>query len=130
MEDARSVVLRFCDLMSQRETGAMLALVAEDVHWAAVGRPDRFAYGGVHGKAEAEQYMPAFLAAFETFRFDVHDVICEGDRVAIDASSHGVMPTGKIYHNEYLMHFAVKDGQIVSIKEFFDQQELLEFVEA
>lgn len=130
MKDARSVVLRFCDLLSRRETGAMLTLVADEVRWSAVGRPDRFAFGGVHGKPEAQQYMPAFLAGFDTFRFVVHEVICEGDRVAIEASSHGVTAAGKTYNNEYLMHFVVRDGLIICVREFFDQQELLEFAAA
>ena len=44
----------------------------------------------------------------------------EGERVAVEAESHGELNNGAIYNNHYHFLFIVRDGKITAIKEYND----------
>jgi ketosteroid isomerase-like protein len=48
------------------------------------------------------------------------NAIAEGDEAAIEYSATGKTRSGAIYANNYLVRFTVKNGQIVSIRPYFD----------
>lgn len=126
-EDNRSLVLRFCKLLSERKLDEMFALHAEEGTWAGVGNPKTFAYGGTRSKKESIAMIGAFLSGFTTFRFDVVSTTAEGNRVAVQATSSGTGPGAKTYANEYLLLFECSGGKIQRIREFFDQLAVLDY---
>jgi ketosteroid isomerase-like protein len=46
--------------------------------------------------------------------------IAQGDKVAVEATSHAKLKNGKVYSNQYHFLFEIRDGQILSIKEYMD----------
>jgi ketosteroid isomerase-like protein len=54
------------------------------------------------------------------YTVDVHNSIGEGDEAAIEYSAKGTTKRGAVYHNNYLVRFTTRNGQIVSIRPYFD----------
>ena len=44
----------------------------------------------------------------------------EGERVALEAESHGTHKSGKKYNNHYHFLFRIRDGKIAEIREYAD----------
>ncbi len=129
-EENRKLVIDFCRLLSERKLDEMFALMAEVSNWSAVGKRETFAYGGPKDKPGSIAMITAFLQHFREFRFEVKSSTGEDDRVAIEASSRGVGPSGKVYENQYLLMFRCAGGKIVDIQEYFDQITVLEYEKA
>lgn len=50
----------------------------------------------------------------------VHDIIAEGDKVAVEAESHMPLKNSKLYNNKYHFKIVVRSGKILEIKEYGD----------
>jgi uncharacterized protein len=127
VESNRDLVLRFCQLLSERQLGPMFELLAEQGTWAGVGNPKTFQYGGTRTKAQSVEKIGGFLAGFTNFAFKVVSTTAEGNRVAVEATSEGTGPGAKTYANEYLLIFECANHQIIKIREFFDQMAVLDY---
>lgn len=53
-------------------------------------------------------------------RFDIADIVEDGDRVAIEYQGHIPLKNGRIYANVYHGKFVVRDGLIVVMREYLD----------
>jgi hypothetical protein len=93
---------------------------AEDFEiWTAGSLP----FSGTSGKAAALEGMRGISAMFPTgIEFTIVAMAAEGDRVAIEAESHGVHISGKIYHNRYHFLMVARDGKITRFKEYMDTE--------
>ncbi len=60
--------------------------------------------------------------AFKGFRFTLHDVTAEENRVALTAESHGTHKSGREYNNHYHFLMFIKNDKIERVKEYFDTQ--------
>jgi ketosteroid isomerase-like protein len=72
----------------------------------------------VHATASAHLKAPMV--------FTIHGVTAEGDRVAVEATSHGELKSGRIYHNHYHFLILFKNGIIVTVKEYNDSKHAAE----
>ncbi|OFV87839.1 MAG: hypothetical protein A3J75_05790 [Acidobacteria bacterium RBG_16_68_9] len=72
-------------------------------------------------KAQAIQGMDQILSLFpEGLTFTVTGITAEGERVAIEAESHGRHVSGKTYHNQYHFLMIVRNGKVAEFKEYLD----------
>jgi ketosteroid isomerase-like protein len=46
--------------------------------------------------------------------------IAQGDKVAVEATSHAKLKNGRVYQNQYHFLFEFRDGKILSVKEYMD----------
>jgi ketosteroid isomerase-like protein len=46
--------------------------------------------------------------------------VAQGDKVAVEATSHAKLKNGKVYQNAYHFLFEFRDGKILSVKEYMD----------
>jgi len=116
LEDNKAVIRRLFDEVSNaRNLNVLDEIVAEDAveHDGFPGMPDtgpeayRAVYGGSH-------------AGFSDFHMELHDLIAEGDNVAVRATVRGthdgefigIPPTGKAISVGVVEIFEVKDGKI------------------
>ncbi len=73
--------------------------------------------------AEIEPLMGGILGAFPNgLRFTIEGMTAEGDRVAIEAESHGEHESGRVYHNQYHFLMVIRDGRIQEFKEYLDTE--------
>ncbi len=124
-----AVIRALCDSLSRRDVAGVIERMADNGTWTLAGRQDRFAFAGTQDKAGQKALLTAFLGGFSTFEFVVEHTVAQGDRVAVQARSHGTGPGRKVYKNTYLLMFRLEDGLVVEAQEYLDPFEVLDYVE-
>ncbi len=77
--EPRAVALAYLDALNRHDPDSVAALVAEDFvneHTSALG-------SSLVGRDAYRSRLPGFLDAFGDLRYDVEDVVTEGDRVVV-----------------------------------------------
>lgn len=108
----------FFAALNRADSAAIATLYADDaVLWTAGTLP----ISGRFTKAQAIQGMDQILSLFpEGLTFTVTGITAEGERVAIEAESHGRHVSGKTYHNQYHFLMIVRNGKVAEFKEYLD----------
>jgi ketosteroid isomerase-like protein len=108
----KETALKFVDSMSRGEMD--MSMLTDDVEWWVPGR-------GTMSKADFLELAGGFQSLVEgKISLTVDGVTAEGDRVAVEAESHGELKNGKIYNNTYHFLFVFRDGKICLSKEYND----------
>jgi uncharacterized protein len=128
-ETNKEIVLNACTHISTRNFPALFDLIDEEGSWTLPNRKDRFEYGGRMDKAGTKALIEGFLSPFDEFRFDVHSVTAEEDRVVVQATTHGLGPGKAVYANNYLIMFKLRDGKLFEVTEALDPFQVLAYVE-
>ena len=90
------------------------SILTDDVSWWVPGR-------GAVTKGEFKGMASGFKTMLAgPFTLKVHGVTADGDRVAVEAESHGLLANSKIYNNTYHFLFLFRDGKIYQAKEYND----------
>jgi uncharacterized protein len=127
-EESRRVALEFFAALNRADSKAVGNLYADDGYlWTAGTMP----ISGTFTKAQAMQGMEAILSYFpEGITFTIKGMTVEGERVAIEAESHGRHISGKPYHNQYHFLMIVRGGKVAAFKEYLDTQHAYEVLVA
>lgn len=106
------------------------ATFARDSRRAAAVLADAMTYtiGGLHPRFQRVWTKPDWCryldlpTPFETeLELTIHSITAEGDRVALEAESRGILSeSGKLYNNHYHFLFEMRDGRIQRIREYMD----------
>ena len=98
-------------------------LIADDLVWElpyapAIGHPARLS-----GRAEGVRHVTWFLGAVENFRFfdlKVH-AFADPEGAVAEVKAEGLIkPTGRMYHQEYVVFLRAAGGKIAFLREYFD----------
>jgi ketosteroid isomerase-like protein len=116
MDDPKAVVSNYWALMSDGKIDDAFALLDEDVNWWVLG------FGDFKGKAKFRESNEWFLSLLtdDGAKFTPGRMIAEGDTVALTMESRALTKTGRKYENNYALMFEVRDGLIVSAREYHD----------
>lgn len=128
-DSPKQIVTQVCQHLSDRNLDALFALIHDEGSWSIPYREDRFAYAGFRDKAGLRELLSGFLGGFDSFRFDIVNIIAEGDKVAVEATSEGEGPAAAQYRNRYLLIFLLKDGKVHTVREHFDPYQVEAYVE-
>jgi ketosteroid isomerase-like protein len=98
-------------------------LIAPDILWElvyapAIGHPARLS-----GREEVVRHVTWFLDAVENFRFFDLKVypFADPDGAVAEVKAEGLIkPTGRIYHQEYVLFLRAAEGKIAFLREYFD----------
>jgi ketosteroid isomerase-like protein len=98
-------------------------LIADDILWElayapALGHPARLS-----GRVEALRHVTWFLGAVENFRFydlNVYPFVDPEGAVAEVKAEGLIKPTGRIYHQDYVLFLRASGGKIGFLREYFD----------
>ena len=98
-------------------------LIADDLVWElpyapAIGHPARLS-----GRAEVVRHITWFLGAVENFRFfdlTVHAFADQEGAVAEVKAEGLIKPTGRMYHQDYVVFLRAAGGKIALLREYFD----------
>jgi ketosteroid isomerase-like protein len=111
-DENRRTALKFIEALDGSSID--LSLVTEDLQWWGPKM-------GYVSKAEFLNILEVFQTWFKSrLTIKVNGVTAEGDRVAVEAESHGELKNGKIYRNTYHFLFEFRDGKICLTKEYND----------
>ena len=98
-------------------------LIADDLVWElpyapAIGHPARLS-----GREEVVRHVTWFLGAVENFRFfdpKVH-AFADPEGAVAEVKAEGLIkPTGRMYHQEYVVFLRAAGGKIAFLREYFD----------
>ncbi|MEM1111187.1 MAG: nuclear transport factor 2 family protein [Pseudomonadota bacterium] len=119
-EQNKSLVAQFFDILNRNDIAAMLDLYAEDARVTTMGST---LISGTFGKDKVAAAASGALDVFpEGLKFEVLDVVAEGDGVAVEAESRGEHVSGKTYNNLYHFKFRFRDGKLLELKEYMDTE--------
>lgn len=103
------------------DIAGLIALCSDDVHWQTPEIENADFGGKWRGHEEVKKFFATLAAEEEITDFQPLDFMADGDKVVVlGTSASTVRETGKSYHTEWVHIFTVKNGQIVSFIEFFD----------
>lgn len=113
----KKVILDFFDAINEKDPIRAMSHADENIDWWVIGKAK---ISGHKDFRLTQLSLKFILRSFESFRFVIHDVTSEDNRIAVTAESIGKHKTGKDYNNHYHFLFFLEDGKIVKIKEYFD----------
>jgi ketosteroid isomerase-like protein len=91
-------------------------LLCADACWWIPGK-------GTVSRREFQGIVDSFNSMKKSeLRMTIHGITAEGDRVAIEAESHGELVNGEIYNNTYHFLFLFENGKIKLAKEYNDSK--------
>jgi len=114
----KEVAVRLLDAMNQGDTQAIYDSFAEEGYSITMGN---IPLSGVYPKAKIVELAGKMLDVFpHGLVFSITGMIAEGNKVAVEAVSEGLHISGTKYSNEYHFLFTLKEGKILSVKEYMD----------
>ncbi|MBF6047965.1 limonene-1,2-epoxide hydrolase [Streptomyces sp. NRRL B-1677] len=122
--DARTVVTRYLQALRTRDVEAIPELIADDAVYRIPGSHPLA--GTFRGLDEiGEKFFAPMGELFDPdagYSVEVSHVLAEGDQVSVECVTRSTTVHGIPYANEISAHFTVRDGKIVSMREYFDTQ--------
>lgn len=126
MSDPRRIVTAFFDAFSRGDVDDVLSRMTDDATWWVSGRIDGMS--GTNAKQDLgallRQVKPLYTTGALTITPTAMTV--EGDRVAVEATSHAELVAGGVYANEYHFLIELSDGRVRRVREYSDTQHMLE----
>ena len=113
--DPVGLVRSYLDAFAGGDPDAIAAHVGEDFandHRSTLGVSCR-------GRDEYRRRLPGFLAAFPGLRYEVLDLLADGDRVVVAYTMHA-HPEGSALAVPGVMWFDIADGHIIRRVDLFD----------
>lgn len=114
----KRITAEFFAALSRADRASIDRMYAEDFAlWTAGTLP----FSGSFNKTQALQATKQILGLFpDGLTFTITAMTAEGERVAVEAESHGRHVSGQTYHNQYHFLLVIRDGKIVALKEYMD----------
>ena len=114
---ARSFIERY----NANDVAGAVDLLADDVQYWLAGKPDQLSAVGNFDKPRITALFGRMTARLQDGqRMVVKNTVAEGDQVAMEVESHGLLKNGRAYNNEYHMLFKLRGGKIVLVREYYD----------
>ena len=86
----------------------------------------------ISGTFDRAQIAAATSGIFDVFpnglKFEISDMVAEGEKVAVEARSEGEHVSGQIYSNEYHFLFQFRDGKLVKLREYMDTEQVTDIL--
>jgi len=126
-ENNVQLVKRLYDAMARGDMVAVLALMSDDVTVVVPGPAGLGAGGTWHGHEGVQQCFRKLRELQRNERLEIEDFVAEADRVVVLLHvAATVLSTGKMFESDIIHFFTVKDGKIVSLRDFFDTAAVVE----
>lgn len=120
-EENREIARRFLQSFWDGNVEASLALCADDASWTFQKSLRAPRYASIR---EAVDWLnETLVSGFDPdsgYEVEVHNIIAEGDEVAMEYSARGRTHAGGVYENNYLVRFTIEDGLIRGVRPYFD----------
>ncbi|HEX3141806.1 MAG TPA: nuclear transport factor 2 family protein [Rhizobacter sp.] len=111
----------FFERFSANDIAGVLDLMADDATYWLAGKPEQLPGTGLLSKAQiATIYRRMGERLSDGLRMEVKNTVAQGDQVALEVESHGVLKNGRIYNNQYHLLMRLRGDKIVAVKEYYD----------
>jgi hypothetical protein len=122
MSDNVQIVRHLYMAFGQGDIAGIFDLLAEDVDWHFVGRPQDVPYAGHRLGHEAMfRFFNLMTELCEVHEFGPREIICSGDHVIVLGHERiRVRHADRFFETDWLHLFTVREGKIVQLREFHD----------
>ena len=127
-EESRGVVLRWIECLVEGRD--IMALGAPDAIWWLSGLKETSPLAGTLPYAERGKHFKELFKDTTSFTFTISGITTEGDTVVVEGAPRMETQDGRVYVNDVIVKFVVKDGKIQSVREYVDLIAVLKFMEA
>jgi ketosteroid isomerase-like protein len=122
----KAIVARFFEAMNGGDVQFIVDAYAEDGCLQTMGNT---LISGIFSRDQVSQSAGGIFEVFpEGIRFEILDMVAEGDKVAVEATSEGKHVSGATYSNEYHFLFEFRDGKLVRLKEYMDTERVTDIL--
>jgi ketosteroid isomerase-like protein len=119
-ESNRALVSRFFEALNKVDVDTIVNTYAQDGCVQTMG--DTL----ISGTFTRDQIATSVSGIFDVFpqglHFTVLDMVAQGDKVAVEATSEGEHVSGQIYGNDYHFLFEFREGKLLRLKEYMDTE--------
>lgn len=127
MTDNKTIAAQIFERFSASDIPGALALLSDDATWWLSGKPDLLPSAGTYDKARMGRLFERMLSRLERgLQMTVLSAIGEGDEVVLELESTGDLKNGRQYRQQYLIRLVVRDGKVVSVREYADTQHVFD----
>ncbi|KAA9166334.1 nuclear transport factor 2 family protein [Amycolatopsis acidicola] len=118
----KDTVAAFMEVFSTGDVPAILSYLDDSATWWVAGNLEGIS--GTKNKQEFGEMLSGLsaLTVSGAIRLTPKAWTAEGARVAVETESYSELRNGRVYNNLYHFVFEVRDGKILSIKEFLDTE--------
>ena len=119
----RPLVREFFARFSANDIAGALDCMTDDATWWIAGKPGALPVRGVLSKEKiARVFFNMAGRLKDPLQLRVVDSIAEGDRMAVEVESRGVLDNGRVYEQQYHFAMTFRDGKIAAVREYLDTQ--------
>jgi len=116
----KTTVTQFFAALNAGETEVIVNTYAENGHVQTMGNT---LISGTFSRPEIAASAGSIFEVFpQGLKFEIVDMVAEGDKVAVEATSEGEHISGQTYCNEYHFLFEFRDGKLLKLKEYMDTE--------
>lgn len=121
LEANKKLVADFFSHFARKDAKSALDMMTADATWWIGGKPALFPLAGLKTKAEIGAILDSILPdTKDGLSITPKGMVAEGNKVACEAESYGVLGNGRTYNNEYHFLIEIRDGKIAAVKEYLD----------
>jgi ketosteroid isomerase-like protein len=129
-EESRRVALEWVQCITDYRIDDLMALGAPDATWWISGLKETFPFAGTQPYAEREKQLKDVFKDKKSSAFTIRGITTEGDTVVLEGSPRLEVQDGRVYENDVMVKFIIKDGKIQSLREYVDLNAVLKFIAA
>ena len=119
-EQYKTIVRDFFAALNAGDVDAIVNAYADDGCVQTMGST---LISGTFSKPEIAASAGAIFEVFpQGLKFEICDMVAEGEKVAVEAVSEGEHVSGQTYSNEYHFLFEFRDGKLLKLKEYMDTE--------
>lgn len=126
-EESRRVILQWIDCIAEGRIDDLMALGAPDATWWVSGLKETSPLAGTYPYADRENHLKELLKDAISFSFTIRGITTEGDTVVVEGAPRLETQDGRVYTNDVILKFVVKDGKVISLREYVDFFAVLKF---
>lgn len=120
-EENKKKVSAFFAHFKRKDVAGAMAMMSADGTWWIGGKTELFSLAGLKSKEEMTAILMEMVPGTEDgLEIRPLSMIAEGDSVACEAESYGVLANGRVYNNQYHFLVTFRDGEITQVKEYLD----------
>ncbi|KAI1100254.1 hypothetical protein F4804DRAFT_53691 [Jackrogersella minutella] len=118
---AKAIVTSYINCTGQCQWDQLPTYSATNANWWINGNPARIPQAGDGTVEDRLPNMPSLLNRFDTYSFNIRNIVAEHDRVVVEAMATGYGPLDLVYVNNVTMSFVLDgDGKITSQRKYPD----------
>ena len=118
----KAMVTGFFSALNAGDTQTIVDTYAEEGYVQTMGNT---LISGIFSRDDIAKSASSIFEVFpKGLTFTVLDMVAEGDKVAVEATSEGEHVSGQTYSNEYHFLFEFHNGKLLKLKEYMDTEQV------